>query len=124
MIQIVPTLKTCIMQLPMTSDWKKDLLRHIVKNNIKNKKELDIEFILKEISPAQTSLSLIQYLNSLKYEKIDGVQKPSKLPLCELASKKLIKKDPRDPIFNEDIIREQKRHEWCKSLIAYYKKLI
>jgi len=124
MKQIVPTLKTCIMQLPMTLDWKKDLLHHIVKNNIKNMKELDIEFILKEIAPAQTSLSLIQYLHHLKQETIDGAQKPSKLPLCELASKRLIEKSPNNPIFNEDNIKEKKRQEWCKSIISYYKKLI
>jgi len=124
MIQIVPTLKTCIMQLPMTQDWKKDLLHHIVNNKIKNKKELDIEFILKEVAPAQTSLSLINYLDNLKKERIDGVQKTSKLPLCELASKRLIEKSPRDPIFNEDHINEKKRQEWCKIIFAYYKKLM
>ena len=122
--QIVPTLKSCILQLPITLDWKKDLLHHIVKNNIKNMKELDIEFILKEIAPAQTSLSLIQYLHHLKQETIDGAQKPSKLPLCELASKRLIEKSPNNPIFNEDNIREQKRQEWCKSIFAYYEKSI
>jgi len=122
--QIVPTLKSCILQLPITLDWKKDLLHHIVKNKIKNKKELDIGFILKEVAPAQTSLSLIQYLNGLKHETIDGAQKTSKLPLCELASKRLIEKSPRDPIFNEDHINEKKRQEWCKIIFAYYKKLM
>merc|ERR1712223_1935887 len=102
MTQIVPTLKTCIMQLPMTLDWKKDLLHHIVENKVKTKKELDIEFILKEIAPAQTSLSLLNYLNNLKQEQINGVTKQSKLPLCELASKRLIEKNPSDPIFNEN----------------------
>ena len=124
MLQIVPTLKTCIMKLPMTQDWKKDLLHHIVKNKIKNKKELDIEFILKEIAPAQTSRSLLQYLNNLKQERINGVKEQSKLPLCELASKRLIEKSPSNPIFNEDHIKEQKRQEWCNSIFAYYKKLI
>ena len=124
MLQIVPTLKTYIMQLPMTHDWKKDLLHHIVKNNIKNKKELDIEFILKKIAPAQTSISLIQYLDDLKKKRIDGVQKPSKLPLCELASKRITEKSYQNPIFNEDHNREQKRQEWCKSIIAYYKELM
>jgi len=122
MNQIVPTLKTFIFELPMTNDWKKDLLRHIVENKIKNKKELDIEFIFKEIAPAQTSKSLLLYLNNLKKERIDGVQKPSKLPLCELASKRLIGKSPTSPIFNDDNIREQKRQEWCKIIFAYYKK--
>ena len=122
--QIVPTLKTCIMQLPMTSDWKKDLLHHIVKNKIKTKKELDMEFTLKEIAPAQTSASLLTYLNSLTLERIDGAQKLSKLPLCELASKMLSDKSFQNPIFNEDHSREQKRKEWCKSIIAYYKKFM
>merc|ERR1711994_541032 len=120
--QIVPTLKTCIMQLPMTQDWKKDLLHHIVKNKVKNKKELDIEFILKEIAPAQTSKALLDYLHDLKREEIKGVMKQSKLSLCELASKRLIEKNPTDPIFNEDHKNEQKRQEWCKHIFAYYKK--
>merc|ERR1719351_546891 len=112
MTQIVPTLKTCIRKLPMTQDWKKDLLHHIVKNKVKTKKELDIEFILKEISPAQTSLSLIAYIDDLKRETMDGIKKQSKLPLCELASKRLIKKSPNNPIFNEDLKNEQTRQEW------------
>ena len=124
MKQIVPTLKTCIMKLPMTQDWKKVLLDHIVKNKIKTKKELDIEFILKEIAPAQTSRSLLIYVDHLKKERIGGVQKQSKLPLCELALKRLVEKSPNNPIFNEDDIGEQKRQEWCKNIFAYYKKLI
>merc|ERR1712223_692287 len=76
--QIVPTLKTCIMQLPMTQDWKKGLLHHIVKNKIKSKKELDIDSILIEVAPAQTSKSLLLYPDNLKKERIDGVLKQSK----------------------------------------------
>ena len=124
MIHIVPTLKTCFMKLPMTQDWKKDLLHHIVKNKVKTKKELDIGFILKEISPAQTSLSLLAYIDDLKRETIDGIKKQSKLPLCELASKRLVEKNPSDPIFNENHKNEQKRQEWCKHIFAYYKKLM
>jgi len=124
MKQIVPTLKTCILKLPMTNDWKKDLLHHIVKNKIKAKKELDIEFILKEIAPAQTSRSLLIYVDNLKREFINGVMKQSKLTLCELASKRLVEKNPSDPIFNEDHKNEQKRQEWSTNIIAYYKKLM
>ena len=94
------------------------------KKNVKIKKELDIEFILKEIAPAQTSKSLLQYLNNLNRERINGVLKQSKLPLCELVSKRLIEKDPRDPIFNDSNIREQKRHEWGKKIFAYYKSFL
>merc|ERR1719270_932391 len=108
MIQIVPTLETFILKLPMTLDWKKDLLHHIVRNKIKTKKELDMEFILKEVAPAQTSQSLLAYLDTLKWETIDGVLKQSKLPLCELASKRLMEKSPNNPIFKEDHVKEQK----------------
>merc|ERR1719322_406414 len=124
MLQIAPTLKTYSMKLPMKSDWKKDVLHHIVKNKIKTKKQLDIEFILKEIAPAQTSKSLLQYLNNLKQERINGVRKQSKLPLCELASKRLVEKSPSNPIFNEDLKNEQTRQGWCINIIAYYKKLM
>ena len=106
------------------SRLEKDLLHHIAKDKIKNKKELDIEFILKEIAPAQTSTSLIAYLDNLKRERINGVLKQSKLPLCELTSKRLIEKSPINPIFNEDHNGEQKRQEWGKIIFAYYKKLI
>jgi len=109
----------------MTHDWKKDLLHHIVKNKIKNKKELDIEFVLKEIAVhhyQSTSLSI--YLNGLKQERIDGALKPSKLPLCELVSRRVTEKSPQNQIFNEDDIREKKLQEWCKYIIAYYKNLL
>ena len=122
--KIVPTLKTCIMQLPMTNDWKKDLLHHIVQSKVKTMKELDIEFILKEIAPAQTSISLLGHLKMLQKETINGVQKQSKLPLFDLASKRLIEKSPSNPIFNENHKNEQKRQEWSTTIIAYYKRLI
>merc|ERR1712154_675388 len=86
---IVPALKTHIKKLPMTNEWKIDILKHIVKNNIKHKKEMDIDMILKEIAPGQTSTSLLMYLNVLKRETIDGKLKASKRPLCDLASKRL-----------------------------------
>ena len=124
MAQIVPALKSFIMKLPMTDDWKKELLHYIVKNKIKNKKQLDIELIFKEIAPAQTTKSLLIYLERLKQERINGVMKQSKLPLCELASKRFILKDQRDPTFNEVHNKYQKRQEWCNSIIAYYNKLI
>ena len=122
MEKIVPTLKTCIMRLPMTNDWKKDLLHYIVKSKLKTKKEIDIEFILKEIAPAQTSTSLLGYLKIITQETINGVQKQSKLPLFDLASKRL--RSPSNPIFNEDHKKEQKRQEWCTNIISYYKKLM
>merc|ERR1719422_2053219 len=76
MIHIAPTLKTHLMKLPMTNDWKKDVLSHIVNNDIKHKKEMDIDQILKEVAPGQTSRSLMHYLNTLKMEYVNGVQKP------------------------------------------------
>merc|ERR1719150_2294092 len=103
---------------------KKTFCIILSKTKLKTKKELDIEFILKEIAPAQTSTSLLNYLNDLNRETIDGVTKRSKLPLYELVSKRLIEKSPTNPILNEDNIKEQKRQEWCKSIFAYYKKLI
>ena len=63
-------------------------------------------------------------INHLKEESINGATKPSKLHLCELASKRLMEKSPNNPIFNEDHVKEQKRQEWCKSIFAHYKKLI
>ena len=99
-------------------------MHHIIKNKVKTKKELDIQFILKEIAPAQTSTSLLTYLRDLKRETINGVTKQSKLPLFELASKRLFEKNPRNPIFNEDLKNEQKRQEWSTNVIAYYKKLM
>ena len=69
MRQIAPTLKTHLKKLPMTNDWRKDVLLHIVNNNIKHKREMDIDNILKEVAPGQTSRSMIVYLDGLKKEK-------------------------------------------------------
>ena len=111
------------MKLPMTNDWKKDVLSHIVNKNIKNKKEMDIDQILKEVAPGQTSASLLQYLDRLKREAVNGVMKSSKLPLCDLASKRLKEQRPDDPLFNENHKGEQKRLEWCQDVISHYKSL-
>jgi len=124
MQHIAPTLKTHLMKLPMTSDWKKDVLSHIVNNNIEHKKEMDIDQILKEVATGQTSKSILMYLDRLKREAVNGVPKPSKLPLCDLASKRLKEQRPNDPLFNENHKDEQKRLEWCEDIISYYKTLI
>ena len=108
----------------MTNDWKKDVLLHIVNNNIKNKKEIDIDQILKEVAPGQTSLSIIGYLDDLKKETVNGVRKQSKLPLCDLVSKMLKEQSPSNPLFNENHKGEQKRLEWRQDVISYYKTLI
>ena len=124
MQQIAPTLKTHLMKLPMTNDWKKDVLSYIVNNNIKHKKEMNIDQILKENAPGQTSKSIISYLDTLKKESINGIMKPSKLPLCDLASKRLMEQSPTNPLFNENHKEEQKRVEWRENVISYYKTLI
>ena len=124
MQHIAPTLKTHLMKLPMTNDWKKDVLSHIVNNNIKHKKEMDIDQILKDVAPGQTSKSLLIYLGTLKRETVNGVTKQSKLPLCDLASKRFKEQRPDDPLFNENHKGEQKRLEWCQDVISFYKTLI
>ena len=121
---IVPTLKTHLMKLPMTNAWKKDVLSHIIDNNIKHKKEMDIDQILKEVATGQTSKSILMYLDRLKREYVNGVTKQSKLPLCDLASKRLKERSPNNPLFNENHKNEQKRLEWCEDIISYYKTLI
>ena len=124
MTHIVPLLKTHLKKLPLTHEWKKQLLSYIVQNEIKHKKEMDIDQILRQITPGQTSISLIRFLDSLKKESVDGVMKPSKLPLCDLASKRIQEQRPDDPSFNENHKGEQKRLEWCQDVISHYKTLI
>ena len=57
-------------------------------------------------------------------ETVKGVKKQSKLPLCDLASKRFKEQDPKNPLFNENHKGEQKRLEWCQDIISYYKTLI
>jgi len=112
---IVPTLKTHIMTLPLTDHWKKDVLSYIVKNEIKQMKELDFNKILAEIAPGQTSLSLIAFVKSMNKRN---------LPLCDVASKRLDKQRPDNPLLNDNHKGEKKRLEWLQNIISYYKTLI
>ena len=123
MQHIVPALKTYLKKLPFTNDWKKDVLSFIIENNIKDKRKMNIDQILKEIAPGQTSKSLLIYLDSLKKERVDGVEKQSKLPLWELASKILKEQSPSNSLFNNSHKGEQKRIEWCQDVISHYKSL-
>ena len=86
-------------------------------------KENRVRF-LKEVAPGQTSASVLSYLEVLKRETVNGVTKPSKLPLCDFASKRLKEKRPNDPLFNDKHKGEEKRLEWCEDVISYYKTLI
>ena len=124
MQHIAPTLKTHLRKLPLTNDWKEDVLLHIVNDNIKHKKEMDIDQVLEEIAPRQTSKSLLLYLDRLTRETVNGVKKQSKLPLCDLASKRFKEQDPSSSLFNKNHKGEQKRLEWCEDVISNYKRLI
>ena len=85
---------------------------------------MDIDQILKDVAPGQTSKSLLIYLGTLKRETVNGVTKQSKLPLSDLASKRFKEQRPDDPLFNENHKGEQKRLEWCQDVISFYKTLI
>jgi len=122
MRSIVPTIKTHLKNLPMTSEWKKDILHHIVKNKIKDKREIEID-VLHDIAPGQTSLSLIHYLDILKRETIDGNLKYSEKSLFECASKRLSEQSRKDPCFNENHKNELKRLERCEEIVAYYESV-
>ena len=123
MQHIAPALKTYLQKLPLTNEWKKEVLSYIVENNIKDKKKIDIDQMLKEIAPGQTSISLLLYLDRLKNKRVDGAEKQSTLLLCELASKVLKEQSPSNHLFNINHKGEQKRLEWCQDVISYYKTL-
>ena len=126
MTKIVPTLKTHLKNLPMTSEWKKDILFHIVKNKINDKREIDIDILLQDVAPGQTSLSLKRYLDNVKRVYLytsNGKDKHSEVSLFESASKRLSQKSTSDPCFNENYKDELKRLEWCEEIITYYESI-
>ena len=123
MSKIVPTLKTHMKNLPMTSEWKKDILHYIVKNKVKDKRDIDVDILLQDVAPGQTSLSLFIYLDSLKRETINRKAKYSEKSLFQCASRRLREKRQDNPIFNENHKGEQKRLEWCEEIITYYESI-
>ena len=123
MSKIVPTLKAHMKNLPMTSEWKKDILHYIVKNKVKDKRDIDVDILLQDVAPGQTSQSLMIYLDSLKRETINGKAEYSENSLFECASKRLSEKRQNDPIFNENHKGELKRLEWCEEIITYYESI-
>ena len=122
MCNIVPTIKSYLKKLPMTVDWKKDILNYIAKNKIIDKSKIDIDQLLHDVAPGQTKRSLLQYLDNLKRETIDGKPKYSDKTLFDCASKKLREQKQYDPCFNENNKRELKRLEWCEEIVAIYEK--
>ena len=123
MKEIVPTLKTHINESPKTTDWKKDILSYIVKNNIKDKKELDLS-ILHTVAPGQTSKSVVMYLDKVRQVKVDGAMKASDLPLNELALKTLSEQPTHNPGFDKNRTKmEDKGLERAKRIVAYYESL-
>ena len=107
----------------MTSEWKKDILHYIVKNKVKDKRDIDVDILLQDVAPGQTSQSLMIYLDSLKRETINGKAEYSENSLFECASKRLSEKRQNDPIFNENHKGELKRLEWCEEIITYYESI-
>ena len=115
---IVPVLKVHIKKFPINNYWKKDVLSYILDNKIKHKNEEDIDRMLMEITPGQTSKSLLNYLNELKKTKHSGKNGQSKLSLRDLASKRLMEQRQDDPVFNKNHNGEQKRLNWRQDLIS------
>jgi len=80
--------------------------------------------MMRTIAPGQTIQSLLIYINNARRQTIDGVLKTSSLPLCEIASKILNEKSPKNALFNENRARqEHKLLERSDHIIKCYESL-
>ena len=86
---VLPALKTHIKGLPSNCDWKLDLMAYLVKHKVKHLKDLDMDFLVKEIVPGQTHRSIAVFINTIPLQTVDGTRTRSKLPLNELVQIKL-----------------------------------
>ena len=60
-IQIVPILKSHILDLPQNLEWKKKFLEHIIDKKIKNRKTIDYALLEREMFPGQTTNSIKRF---------------------------------------------------------------
>ena len=67
---IVPVLKSDALGVAQTVEWRKDVLRYIVKEKFASIKEVQYSRVVRDSCPGQTTLSVKKVLNNLsRYDK-------------------------------------------------------
>ena len=67
---IVPVLKSDALGVAQTVEWRKDVLRYIVKEKFASIKEVSYSKVVRDSCPGQTTLSVKKVLNNLsRYDK-------------------------------------------------------
>ena len=102
-IYIVPVLKSDALGVAQTVEWRKDVLRYIIKEKFVSIKEIPYSKVVRDSCPGQTTLSVGMFLNKLsQYDK--------DTPLNELCKKHLDNPPPSSLLGNEEMAQEYLQH--------------
>ena len=85
---LFPILKTHLKGVPLTSEWKKDLMAHAIQHKIKHPKELDPSLVVEKVCPGQTIHSVSDYAYKTKnsYKRNESYEG---LPMYEMMKTQL-----------------------------------
>ena len=101
--KIVPVLKSDALSVAQTVEWRKDVLRYIIKEKFVSIKEIPYSKVVRDSCPGQTTLSVGMFLNKLsQYDK--------DTPLNELCKKHLDNPPPSSLLGNEEMAQEYLQH--------------
>ena len=120
---LLPILKTHINGLPLDNEWKKDLIKYIIKQNISHYKELDLALVMEQVCPGQTISSVLHYLSNCQNHK--KTQKPSKyddLPLYRMVEIRLNDAGPNCSFHSGKVAEKSLQHK--SDIVKLYESMI
>ena len=111
-------MKTDVLGLPQTFEWKCDVLTYIIEKKFVNHKNIPYNQVVSDICPGQTSLSLSNFLRNL-------VKNNPKVPLHEYCTSYLSDPSPKSYLGNVTLAQSQLEYasEILKIKLDIVKKL-
>ena len=121
---LLPILKTYLKDLPLNAEWKKDFMLYVIKHKIRHRKELDLDLLVEEVLPGQTSVSVLRYANNTvnNYKRTVTQKKLKDLPLYEIMKMQLNAKGRNSSVFNEKVMEKHLQRK--NDIVHIYESII
>ena len=122
---VLPALKSHILGIPYNSDWKLELMNYIVDNKIKHENDIDIDYLVKNVTPGQTRFSVQVYEKTFRDSWTGkGYVKERNMPLYKLVENKLILNSHNNPALNKNSLKGERTIKKANDIIFLYNLLV
>jgi len=103
---------------------KKDFILYVIKHKIRHRKELDLDLLVEEVLPGQTSASVLYYAKYTEdnYKRTMTKKNLKDLPLYEIMKMQLNAKGRNSSVFNEKVMEKHLQRK--NDIVHIYESII